>query len=225
MIVRDTGRAKGQGRHGPAIEQTARHVEGLLVGGAPLQGDPEDHDAHGGQRGQARAPEQPAPAQPAGHQTAHRRPAGDARINGHAAEAKIAGPHLLGRGGRQQGQAGRTQHGGPHALEQAQADEDVDMRDETQHQSQHTEQAQAKKEDPAPSVDIPQGASGQLEHDQPQRIDGPQQTELTGTGPQAFPQGRQDGVDPGHHERHEKLRRADGQQQPAMFFCDAHGQP
>ena len=45
------------------------------------------------------------------------------------------------------------------------------------------------------------------------------------TGPQAFPQGRQDGVDPGHHERHEKLRRADGQQQPAMFFCDAHGQP
>ena len=141
------------------------------------------------------------------------------------AEAKIAGPHLLGRGGRQQGQAGRTQHGGPHALEQAQADEDVDMRDETQHQSQHTEQAQAKKEDPAPSVDIPQGASGQLEHDQPQRIDGPQQTEFTGTGPQAFPQGRQDGVDPGHHERHEKLRRADGQQQPAMFFCDAHGQP
>lgn len=225
MVVRDAGGAEGQCRHGPAVEQAARHVEGFLAGGAPFQGHPEDHDAHGGQGGQARAPEQPAPAQPAGHKAAHRRPAGDARVDGHIAEAQIAGPHLLGRGGRQQGQAGRAQHGGPHALEQAQADEKVDIRDEAQHKGQHTEQAQAEKEDPAPPVDVAQGAAGQLEHHQPQRVDGPQQAELARTGAQAFPQGRQDGVDPGHHERHEELRRADSQQQPAMFFCDTHGQP
>ena len=51
----------------------------------------------------------------------------------------------------QEADAHRQAEQGPEA-EQAQADEDVDMRNETQHQSQYTEQAQAKKEDPADSA-------------------------------------------------------------------------
>ena len=34
--------------------------------------------------------------------------------------------------------------------------------------------------------------------------------------------GRQNGVDPGHHERHEEQRRTDGQQQAAMIFFNRH---
>ena len=215
-------RAEGQGGHGAAVDDAAPPVKGLAFGRAPFQLDAVLHEQKRPGGGQGIAPEQPAPAQPARDESGHRRAAGNTGIDRRAAEAQIAGALARRRGRGQQGQTAGVEHGPAHALHKTQNQKKRRGIHKAAQSSGQGKDAHAPEEDAAAAADVAQAARSQLEHRQPQGIEGPHQAELAGTGPQALAQGRQHGVDPGHHERHEEQRRADGQQQTAMIFFNGH---
>ena len=221
--VGQLGRAEGQGGHGRGIDAAAFPIKGLVFGGAPVQAHGAAHKQEHAHTGQGIAPEQPAPAQIAGHKSGQGRAAGNAGVNGRTAVAQVGGAFAFGRGRGQQGQAAGVEHGPAHALHKTQGQESGHRVHKAEQSAGGGKNAHAPEENAAVAPDIAQAAARQLKYGKPHGVKGPHEAQFARAGVQTEAQRRQYGVNPCHHKGHTKKGSAYGQEQTAMAFLNGTG--